>query len=72
MNFLFYRLLSVAPVMSNGIWDISKYFLDQLSVFINKINTKRQQLSSNITCHLAITEYGRSKLQTINAYFSLE
>lgn len=50
-----------APQLGNGVWEVSKYFMDQMGHVLYKVNKKRQQLSAKITCQLAITEYGASK-----------
>lgn len=44
--------------MGSGLWQASKYLVDQLAAIVNKVNTKRQQLSAKIICQLNITEYG--------------
>lgn len=53
--------MATAPVVGNTLWDLSKYFMDQMAAILNKVNTKRQQLSAKIICQLAITEYGGGK-----------
>ncbi|XP_017775894.1 PREDICTED: patatin-like phospholipase domain-containing protein 2 isoform X2 [Nicrophorus vespilloides] len=54
----FTKLMSSAPFLGNNLWDMSKFFMDQFSSVLNKVNSKRQQLSAKISCQLAITEYG--------------
>ncbi|CAH0560430.1 unnamed protein product [Brassicogethes aeneus] len=55
------RLMVAAPQLGSGVWEISKYFMDQMGHVLNKVNKKRQQISAKIICQLAITEYGGSK-----------
>ena len=55
--------MATAPQIGNTFWDMSKYFMDQVSHVLNKLNNKREQLSAKITCQLAVTEYGGSKLK---------
>lgn len=57
----FTKFMAAAPQVGNGVWEFSKYFMDQMTSILNKVNKKRQQLSAKITCQLAITEYGGSK-----------
>ncbi|XP_063914558.1 patatin-like phospholipase domain-containing protein 2 isoform X3 [Zophobas morio] len=52
------RFMATAPQIGNTFWDMSKYFMDQVSHVLNKLNNKREQLSAKITCQLAVTEYG--------------
>ncbi|XP_008191795.1 patanin-like phospholipase domain-containing protein atgl-1 isoform X1 [Tribolium castaneum] len=52
------RLMAAAPQVGNTVWDVSKYFMDQLSHLLNKVNKKREQISAKIICQLAVTEYG--------------
>ncbi|CAH0560431.1 unnamed protein product [Brassicogethes aeneus] len=55
------KLMVAAPQLGSGVWEISKYFMDQMGHVLNKVNKKRQQISAKIICQLAITEYGGSK-----------
>lgn len=48
--------------MGSTLWQVSRYFMDQVTALLNKVNTKRQQLSAKIICQLNITEYGGGKL----------
>lgn len=57
-----FRFMSTAPLMGNGLWNLSKFFTDQCSNILNKVNSHRQQLTAKISCHLAITEYGGGML----------
>ncbi|XP_019869560.1 patatin-like phospholipase domain-containing protein 2 isoform X2 [Aethina tumida] len=57
----FTKLMVAAPQLGNGVWEVSKYFMDQMGHVLYKVNKKRQQLSAKITCQLAITEYGANK-----------
>jgi hypothetical protein len=52
--------MATAPQVGNTFWDVSKYFMDQMSHLLSKVNKKREQLSAKIICQLAITEYGGS------------
>ncbi|CAG9856648.1 unnamed protein product [Phyllotreta striolata] len=58
------RFMVAAPQMGNGVWELSKVFMDKLSYLLNKINRKRQQLSAKITCQLAITEYDKYDVES--------
>lgn len=49
--------MATTPSMGNKLWDVSKYFLDQLSGIVNKMSNKPRQLSAKIACQLALTEY---------------
>lgn len=53
--------MAAAPQVGNTVWDVSKYFMDQLSHILSKVNKKREQISAKIICQLAVTEYGGSK-----------
>ncbi|KAF2905969.1 hypothetical protein ILUMI_00200 [Ignelater luminosus] len=57
----FTKFMSTAPVMGNGLWDLSKFFTDQFSSLLSRVNSHRQQLTAKISCQLAITEYGGNK-----------
>lgn len=59
---LIFRLLGTAPHMGSTLWQVSKYFMDQVTNIVSKVNTKRQQLSAKIICQLNITEYGGGKI----------
>lgn len=47
--------------MGSTLWQVSRYFMDQVTTLVSKVNTKRQQLSAKIICQLNITEYGAGK-----------
>lgn len=47
--------------MGSTLWQVSRYFMDQVTTLVSKVNTKRQQLSAKIICQLNITEYGGGK-----------
>ncbi|KAB0797303.1 hypothetical protein PPYR_08297 [Photinus pyralis] len=53
----FTKLMSSTPRMGNTLWELSKFFMDQLSLLLHKVNV-RQQLNAKISCQLAISEYG--------------
>lgn len=53
----FTKLMSSTPRMGNTLWELSKFFMDRLSLLLQKV-TVRQQLNANISCQLAISEYG--------------
>ncbi|XP_044254020.1 patanin-like phospholipase domain-containing protein atgl-1 isoform X1 [Tribolium madens] len=57
------RLMAAAPQVGNTVWDVSKYFMDQLSHILNRVNKKREQLSAKIICQLDVTEYGGSDVE---------
>ncbi|XP_063914547.1 patatin-like phospholipase domain-containing protein 2 isoform X1 [Zophobas morio] len=57
------RFMATAPQIGNTFWDMSKYFMDQVSHVLNKLNNKREQLSAKITCQLAVTEYGGTDVE---------
>lgn len=57
----FSRLMATAPVMGNSLWDLSKFFMDNLSHVLNRLSSNRQYVSAKITCQLDIAEYGKSK-----------
>ncbi|XP_068908332.1 patatin-like phospholipase domain-containing protein 2 isoform X2 [Tenebrio molitor] len=57
------RFMATAPQVGNTFWDVSKYFMDQLSHLLSKVNKKREQLSAKIICQLAITEYGGTDVE---------
>ncbi|RZC41980.1 Patatin domain containing protein [Asbolus verrucosus] len=59
----FTKFMTAAPEVGNTFWDLSKYCMDQLSHLLNKVNTKREQLSAKIICQLAITEYGQTDVE---------
>lgn len=52
------KFKSVAPHFGNGMCDVAKYCIEQMSQILNKVNKTRQQISAQISCQLAITEYG--------------
>lgn len=60
--------MASAPIMGNGLWELSKYFMDQLAGVLNRVNSKRQQISAKITCQLDITEYGGNKLKRLRRF----
>lgn len=55
------RFMVAAPQVGNGVWELSKFFMEKVSYVLNKVNRKRQQISAKITCQLDITEYGGNK-----------
>ncbi|XP_065159937.1 patatin-like phospholipase domain-containing protein 2 isoform X2 [Atheta coriaria] len=64
----FTKFMASAPIMGNGLWELSKYFMDQLAGVLNRVNSKRQQISAKITCQLDITEYGGNKLKRLRRF----
>lgn len=46
-----------APTLGNQLWTISKYILDNLNTILMKTKPKTQK-TANISCKLALTEYG--------------
>ncbi|KAL3267309.1 hypothetical protein HHI36_011440 [Cryptolaemus montrouzieri] len=52
------KFMSAAPQLGNGVWEASKYCMDQMGQILNRVNKTRQQISAQISCQLAITEYG--------------
>ncbi|XP_018326374.1 1-acylglycerol-3-phosphate O-acyltransferase Pnpla3 isoform X2 [Agrilus planipennis] len=51
------RIMSTTPQISNSLWDMSKFVIDQLTSILKKFY-KKQHVNAKITCHLDITEYG--------------
>lgn len=51
------KFMSTTPVMGNGLWNLSKFFMDQVSTVLVKVHNHRQQLNANINCKVAISEY---------------
>ncbi|KAF5308852.1 hypothetical protein FQR65_LT00552 [Abscondita terminalis] len=56
----FTKFMSTTPIMGNGLWNVSKFFIDQVSTVLQKVHTHRQKLNTNINCQVAISEYGRN------------
>lgn len=50
--------MATAPQLGNALWDVIKYFTDRMTIVLNKVNKKTEQISAQIICQLAITEYG--------------
>ncbi|XP_071452365.1 1-acylglycerol-3-phosphate O-acyltransferase Pnpla3-like [Hetaerina americana] len=61
------KFMASAPKVGHNLWLISKYMIEHLSHLIHKVNKKRQQLSANITCQMAITEYRGTKFDIESA-----
>ncbi|XP_046394008.1 uncharacterized protein LOC124161840 isoform X2 [Ischnura elegans] len=61
------RFMASAPKVGHNLWLISKYMIEHLSHLIHNVNKKRQQLSANITCQMAITEYRGTKFDLESA-----
>lgn len=55
------KFLASAPKIGQNLWLISKYMVENLNQLFHKVNKKRQQISANISCQLAITEYRGTK-----------
>ncbi|KAG8230280.1 hypothetical protein J437_LFUL009453 [Ladona fulva] len=64
------KFMASAPKIGQNLWLISKYMVENLNQLIHKVNKKRQQISANISCQLAITEYRGSKydMESMNDY----
>ncbi|XP_046394009.1 1-acylglycerol-3-phosphate O-acyltransferase Pnpla3-like isoform X3 [Ischnura elegans] len=61
------KFMASAPKVGHNLWLISKYMIEHLSHLIHNVNKKRQQLSANITCQMAITEYRGTKFDLESA-----
>lgn len=53
-----FRLIALAPRMGNNLYLMSKFIMDEVSRLLKRINRDRREISAQITCQLAITEYG--------------
>lgn len=64
--------MAVAPLVSNNLWETSKYFIEKLQTILQKFN--RKQYRSKIICELNVTEYGGGNIMFFiyfNNYFQL-
>lgn len=62
--FHFYRFISHAPKLQRGLIEMSRYFLEQLSLVFPKINVSYQPIPQTIKCHVNIMKYGSSTYMT--------
>lgn len=44
--------------MGNNLYLMSKFIMDEVSRLLKRMNRERREMSAQITCQLAITEYG--------------
>ncbi|XP_063233395.1 patanin-like phospholipase domain-containing protein atgl-1 isoform X2 [Bacillus rossius redtenbacheri] len=51
------RFLSLSPSVGSNLKQASHYLLDQLSHFVHSVDLRRQQITANISCQLAILQY---------------
>jgi hypothetical protein len=51
-----------APHFGTNLKQLSQFLIDNLASLISSVNSKREQLSAQISCNLAITEYRGSEL----------
>ncbi|XP_066600427.1 1-acylglycerol-3-phosphate O-acyltransferase Pnpla3-like [Prorops nasuta] len=54
----FTKLLMTVPKLRSSLADLTKFFLEQMSLLFPKITFYYQQLPQTIQCQVAITEYG--------------
>ncbi|XP_052120170.1 1-acylglycerol-3-phosphate O-acyltransferase Pnpla3 [Frankliniella occidentalis] len=54
----FTKLIAMAPHMGNNLYLMSKFIMDEVSRLLKRMNRERREMSAQITCQLAITEYG--------------
>ncbi|XP_034246089.1 1-acylglycerol-3-phosphate O-acyltransferase Pnpla3 isoform X1 [Thrips palmi] len=54
----FTKLIALAPRMGNNLYLMSKFIMDEVSRLLKRMNKDRREMSAQITCQLAITEYG--------------
>uniref|UniRef100_A0A182MEU5 triacylglycerol lipase n=1 Tax=Anopheles culicifacies TaxID=139723 RepID=A0A182MEU5_9DIPT len=61
-NRLAYRLMGAAPSIGKQIWAMSEYVLKNLNTILLKVRRrqKQQQLTANLQCQIALTEYNQS------------
>uniref|UniRef100_A0AAG5DU42 triacylglycerol lipase n=1 Tax=Anopheles atroparvus TaxID=41427 RepID=A0AAG5DU42_ANOAO len=62
---LVYRLMGAAPSIGKQIWAMSEFVLKNLSTILLKVRRrqKQQQLTANLQCQIALTEYNQSATQ---------
>jgi hypothetical protein len=61
-NNLLFRFMKNAPHFGTNLKQLSQFLIDNLASLISSVNSKREQLSAQISCNLAITEYRGSEL----------
>ncbi|XP_052861642.1 1-acylglycerol-3-phosphate O-acyltransferase Pnpla3-like [Anopheles cruzii] len=60
------KLMVAAPSIGNQIWAMSKFFLKNLNTILLKVGRRQkhhQQLTANLQCQIALTEYNQSAAQ---------
>ncbi|XP_058054693.1 1-acylglycerol-3-phosphate O-acyltransferase Pnpla3-like isoform X3 [Anopheles bellator] len=60
------KLMVAAPSIGNQIWAVSKFFLKNLNTFLLRVGRRQkhlQQLTANLQCQIALTEYNQSAAQ---------
>lgn len=61
---IFAKFMRSAPRIGNNLLLISKFLLEQLSLFLHQLSQKGEQMSANISCQLAVSEYGSKSEST--------
>lgn len=61
MYFFYFRFIMSVPKLRNNLVELTKFFLEQLSIMFPKINIYVQPLPQTIKCHFNIMEYDPSK-----------
>ncbi|XP_058175228.1 1-acylglycerol-3-phosphate O-acyltransferase Pnpla3-like [Anopheles ziemanni] len=61
---LVYRLMGAAPSIGKQLWAVSEFVLKNLSTMLLKVRRRqKQQLTANLQCQIALTEYNQSATQ---------